>query len=170
MACMAGPYWEGYRSSAQPFARWAHSDRLRVPVADGCVPYRVIDRTCSRAGSFVVPFSVSSGRRGSPSGCDSSDVREFVRVDDSAVRGDQTVCDLHRVDGMDAALPVEREGELAPDLDEIDVVRTPLATHSHHHIGNALTTTDDLARREDVAAAVGDVDGVRVQEPDQAGQ
>src|ERR1700754_1241526 len=88
MACMAGPYWEGYRSSAQPFARWAHSDRLRVPVADGCVPYRVIDRTCSRAGSFVVPFSVSSGRRGSPSGCDSSDVREFVRVDDPAVRGD----------------------------------------------------------------------------------
>jgi hypothetical protein len=58
-----------------------------------------------------------------------------------------TECDLHRVDGVDAALPVEHEGELTADLDEIDAVRTPLATHSHHHLGNALTTMDELACR-----------------------
>src|SRR4051794_9388196 len=145
-------------------------DRLRVPGADGCMPYRVVDRTCSRTCSFVVPFSVSAGRRGSPSECDSSDVRKFVRIDDPAVRADQTACDLHRVDAVDAALPEEHEGELPADLDEIDVVRTPLATHPHHHLGNALTTMDELACRRHLATTIGDVDGVRVQKPDQAGQ
>ncbi|MEV6904301.1 hypothetical protein [Amycolatopsis sp. NPDC051372] len=56
---------------------------------------------------------------------------EFVRVSDPALRGDPTVCDLHRVDGLYAALPMEHEGELAADLDEIDVVGRPRGPDRH---------------------------------------
>src|SRR3954453_4864160 len=101
--------------------------------------------------------------------CDSSEVREFLWIDDLAVGGDQTVGDLHRVDGVDAALPVEREGQLPADLDEVDAVRTPLTSHSHHHLRDALTAMYELARRGDLATAVGDVDGTWVQKGDQAG-
>ncbi|MBU3866525.1 hypothetical protein KN815_21400 [Streptomyces sp. 4503] len=41
---------------------------------------------------------------------------------------------------------MEHQGGLAADLDEADAVRTQLAAHPHHHLGDALTTTDELAR------------------------
>jgi len=55
-----------------------------------------------REHPFVVSFS--SGRRGSPCGCDSSEMRKFVRVEDPAVSGDQPVSDLHRIDESMAML------------------------------------------------------------------
>jgi hypothetical protein len=78
------------------------------------MPFRMIDLTCSRY-SFVTRFAFSSGRRGGPSGCDSSDAHKFVGINDPAVRGDPTVRDLDRADGVDPAVPVEHEGELAAD-------------------------------------------------------
>jgi SAM-dependent methyltransferase len=87
------------------------------------MPFCMIDLTCSRV-FLRRPFAFSSGRRGSPSGCDSSDAHEFFGIDDPAVRGDQTVCDLDCVDGVDPAFPVEHEGELAAYLGEVNAVRT----------------------------------------------
>ncbi|MFF5584950.1 hypothetical protein [Streptomyces hygroscopicus] len=84
-------------------------------------------------------------------------------MDDPAVSGDQTVCDLDRVDGADPAFAVEHQGELAADLGEVDAVRVPLAPRTHHDLGDALAAVDEFARRGDLAAPVSDVDGVRVQ-------
>lgn len=80
---------------------------------------------------------------------------KVLTIDDPAVRGDQTICDLDRVDGMDPTLPVEHEGELAADLGEVDAVRVPPAPRTHHDRGDALAAVYELACRGDLAAAVG---------------
>src|SRR6185437_6737350 len=97
--------------------RTAGSSAGLIAAAGGFMPFCMIDPTCSRV-FLRRPYGFSSGRRGSPCGCDSSDAHEFAGIDDPAVRGDQTICDLDRVDGVDPAFPVEHEGELAADLGE----------------------------------------------------
>src|SRR5882757_6213601 len=88
--------------------RTARSRAWLTAAAGESMPFYMIDLTGSRI-FLCRPFAFSSGRRGNPSGCDNSDARELVGIEDPAVRGDQTVRDLDRVDGEDPAFPAEHE-------------------------------------------------------------